>query len=96
MRLELSESEARLAWEALRAMGALGLPDGVLAGSEPPGESATVLGMPASRPSGETSTTTTAAAGDTPSYDSSHADAETVLGLPAERRAAAPPATRDE
>ena len=92
MRLELSESEARLAWETSRAMGALGMPDASLAEAVDAAESATILGSPLARPGDASTTTTTAAA---PSYEHPHADAETILGLPAERRAA-PPATRGD
>jgi serine/threonine-protein kinase len=94
MRLELSESEARLALETSRAMGALAISDASLVEAISAAESATVLRSPPPLTPGDSTTTTTTAAA-TPPFESSHADAETVLGLPA-HRPGAPPATRGD
>jgi serine/threonine-protein kinase len=76
MRLELSETEARLAWETSRAMGALAGPDatflGTIAGTMP--EAATIL-SPGAPSTSSTSTTTTA---DAPAPDLTHGDSETI------------------
>jgi serine/threonine-protein kinase len=81
MRLELNETEARLAWESSRAIGAMSVPDptllGTIVGSLP--ETATMLGgTPSELLTSSTSTTTTTADG--PASDLTHGDSETVLG----------------
>jgi serine/threonine-protein kinase len=80
MRLELSETEARLAWETSRAMGALAVPDPTLLGTitVPEGSSYVTPGTPSS--STTTTTTTTADA------EFTRGESETVLG-PVDRRA---------
>ena len=84
MRLELSETEARLAWETSRAIGALSVPDptllGTVVGALPEGSSSYLSRGTPSSSTTTTTTTTTAAA------DFTHGESETVLG-PAERRA---------
>jgi serine/threonine protein kinase len=86
MRLELSETEARLAWETSRAMGALGGSDATLLGtivSTRP-ESAEIL-SPSTSSTASLSTTTTA---DGPAPDLTPGDAETISQ--AERAASSP------
>jgi|SRR5579864_506958 len=86
MRLELSETEARLAWETSRAMGALGVADSTLLGtivSTRP-ESAPIF-SPSTPSTSSMSTTTTA---DAPAPDLTHGDSETISQ--AERAASSP------
>ena len=83
MRLELSESEARLAWETSRAIGAMAVPDptllGTIVGTLP--EVATMLAPPSSseRPTTSTTSTTTTTTTAGPS-DFTRGESETVLG----------------
>ena len=76
MRLELSETEARLAWETSRAMGALGTADSTLLGTivSTRSESAAILSLSSSS-TASLSTTTTA---DAPAPDLTHGDSETI------------------
>jgi serine/threonine-protein kinase len=92
MRLELSESEARLAWETSRAMGAFATHDPTMLGTRVGSESIGAGGAVGSPTS--TTTTTTAAAAAAGLYDSVHGDSETMLGPP-DRRAVGP-SRRDE
>jgi serine/threonine protein kinase len=75
MRLELSESEARLAWETSRATGALAGADPMFLGTiVGPASEAPPTDPPKTLTPSTTTTTTVAAA------DYSHGDSETVLG----------------
>lgn len=89
MRLELNETEARLAWETSRTMGALAVPDPTLFG--------TVIGsmsdpaprvLPSSQPTPSAATTTTTTTTSAATPDLISGESETILA-PTDESAAA-------
>jgi serine/threonine protein kinase len=85
MRLELSETEARLAWETSRAMSALGAADSAPLGTIVSARSESAILSSSTSSTASLSTTTTA---DAPAPDLTHGDSETIAL--AERSASSP------